>query len=433
MAYFHVMIWPQSTEQRRLRELYAINLSEGELRERIIEPYETGRSITWSGRTLPPGDVSQITITQTDHAVQYRQFGEYEAAKSGRDVTNDWITGAPAEAARAPHPSPNGASDPRRVMVVHGRNQRAREAMFTFLRSLSLVPIEWEQAVAETGMGSPHNLDAVRAAMDVAQAVVVILTAEDQAGLLPDLAADDDEVLLRGQPRQNVLLEAGFAMGIDQAKTILVELGPIRTATDVEGLNTVRLTNEPGRRSALRSRLKSAGCDVDDSGTDWTGAPAGGDFEACLVTWQAQYPLSAEASQQPADAASGLHGAIQRVIGELRYNRRLLERAASTGFYWDPRRRVLVAGEWAQEYKRLADEPRLQEPYRLAESAYHGIDQINHVVGERAAMEGGEQGRPIGLIKAYPSDNLDGVIAEVDRAIDALDSVLAEAKQDSAG
>jgi hypothetical protein len=34
-------------------------------------------------------------------------------------------------------------------------------------------------------------------------------------------------------------------MGIDQAKTILVELGPIRRATDVQGLNAVRLTNAP--------------------------------------------------------------------------------------------------------------------------------------------------------------------------------------------
>jgi predicted nucleotide-binding protein len=198
-------------------------------------------------------------------------------------------------------------------MVVHGRNHKAREAMFTFLRALGLAPIEWEQAVGETGMGSPHNLDAVRAAMDVAQAVVVISTAEDQAGLLPDLASDEDESLLRGQPRQNVLLEAGFAMGIDQAKTILVKLGPIRRATDVQGLNAVRLTNAPSTRSSLRSRLRSAGCEVDDSGTDWTTAPAGGDFEGCLVTWQAELPISTAAHQQPSNdrASRRLHSGHQ--------------------------------------------------------------------------------------------------------------------------
>jgi hypothetical protein len=300
--------------------------------------------------------------------------------------------------------------------------------MFTFLRALGLAPIEWEQAVAETGMGSPHNLDAVRAAMDVAQAVVVISTAEDQAGLLPDLASDDDEVLLRGQPRQNVLLEAGFAMGIDRAKTILVELGPIRTASDFEGLNAVRLTNSAATRGALRSRLKSAGCDVDDSGVDWTAAPAGGDFEACLVPWQPQLPLSAAADQQShGEESSGIYGAIQRVIGELKYNRNLLERAAGTGYYWDPRRRTLVAGEWAQEYRLLADEPRLQEAYRLTESAYQGLDEINHTVEERARAEsGGELGPPIGLIKVLQGDGLPNVLAAVDQAITSLDSVLRE-------
>ncbi len=60
--------------------------------------------------------------------------------------------------------------------------------------------------------------------MVIGQAVVVLLTAEDQAGLLPRLADEDhDDVLLRGQPRQNVILEAGMAMGIDPSRTLLVE------------------------------------------------------------------------------------------------------------------------------------------------------------------------------------------------------------------
>jgi predicted nucleotide-binding protein len=169
-------------------------------------------------------------------------------------------------------------------MVVHGRNLGARDAIFTFLRSLGLIPIEWEQAVAETGVASPHNFDAVRAAMDIAQAVVVVLTAEDRAGVIPELAGEDtDDIELRGQPRQNVILEAGLAMGVDRARTILVELGPIRRASDFEGLNAVRLTNNPAARGALRSRLITAGCSVEDSATDWTLPGAGGDFEAPVI------------------------------------------------------------------------------------------------------------------------------------------------------
>ena len=204
------------------------------------------------------------------------------------DVTNTWIKGQPA--ASSPQAIRAANKDPKRVMVVYGRNLDARDAVFTFLRSLKLSPIQWEEAIAETGMGSPHNLDAVEAAMDIAQAVVVILTPEDQAGLLPQLAGEPSEVLLEGQPRQNVTLEAGMAMGIDRARTILVEIGRIRRASDFEGLNALRLGNDPKRRGGFRTRLRTAGCELDDSGTDWLSSTAGGDFDECEIRWEPQSP-----------------------------------------------------------------------------------------------------------------------------------------------
>jgi hypothetical protein len=39
------------------------------------------------------------------------------------------------------------AKDTRKVFVVHGRNTNARNAMFEFLRSIDLAPIEWSEAV----------------------------------------------------------------------------------------------------------------------------------------------------------------------------------------------------------------------------------------------------------------------------------------------
>jgi hypothetical protein len=158
--------------------------------------------------------------------------------------------------------------------------------MFTFLRALGLSPIEWEHAIRESGAASPHNLDAVRAAMDIGQAVVVVLTAEDQAGLLPALANEDDDVEteLRGQPRQNVVLEAGLAMGVAPTRTILVEVGPIRRPSDFEGLNAVRINNSAEPRNALRSRLIGAGCTVDEDASDWMRPATGGDFEAAVVS-----------------------------------------------------------------------------------------------------------------------------------------------------
>lgn len=172
----------------------------------------------------------------------------------------------------------------RRVMVVHGRNEAARNAMFTFLRSLGLSPIEWEQAVGMTGRGTPYNLEAVKAAMSDARAVVVVLTAEDEATLLPSLESPAERVesSVRGQPRPNVLIEAGLAIGLSEQTTILVEIGPLRRASDFAGLNVVRLSNAHKGRHALRQRLTVAGCVVEDAG-DYLSPSTGGDFESCVV------------------------------------------------------------------------------------------------------------------------------------------------------
>jgi predicted nucleotide-binding protein len=263
--------------------MYPFNLVEEELQRRFLLPYEDGTPITWDGRTLPGGDIDRARVVRTDRPVTPGRFGDekFQVIDLAEDVTNDWILGPPGEAVRGDRSEePGDQRDARRVMVVYGRNDEIRRAMFTFLRSLGLLPIEWEEAVAETRLGAPHNFDAVRAAMDVAQAVVVILTAEDRAGLLPSLAGphDEEEVKLKGQPRQNVILEAGLAMGLDRSRTNLVEAGPIRHASDFDGLNAVRISNEPGRRQALLSRLKTAGCAVEDAGSDWMQAPSGGDF-----------------------------------------------------------------------------------------------------------------------------------------------------------
>jgi predicted nucleotide-binding protein len=176
--------------------------------------------------------------------------------------------------------------DARRVMVVHGRNAKAARAMRSFLESLGLFPIAWEDAIRETRSGSPHNLEAVRAAMSAAQAVIVMMTAEEEAALLAPLAFPGDpgnETQPGGQPRPNVFFEAGLALGIDPARTVLVELGVIRRASDLEGLNVVRLTNDPESRLALRERLRTAGCEIDDKANAWRNSRDGRDFEGCVV------------------------------------------------------------------------------------------------------------------------------------------------------
>jgi Predicted nucleotide-binding protein containing TIR-like domain len=168
------------------------------------------------------------------------------------------------------------------VFVVHGRNEAARQSIFAFLRAIGLNPIEWSKALAATGSASPYIGEVLDTAFDMAQAIVVLMTPDEMAYLLPDHASgrDDPETKPAPQARPNVLFEAGMAMGRDPKRTVLVELGTLRPFSDVAGRHAVRLNGTAEKRNDLAQRLKTAGCDVDTGGTDWLKE---GDFSAPKV------------------------------------------------------------------------------------------------------------------------------------------------------
>jgi hypothetical protein len=144
--------------------------------------------------------------------------------------------------------------------------------MFDFLRAIGLQPLEWSQAVAATGEGTPYVGRILDEAFSIAQAVVVLMTPDDEARLRKQFQKDHDEPYenqLTGQARPNVLFEAGMAMGRDERRTVVVQVGNLRPFSDVGGRHVVRLNNSGPKRQELADRLKTAGCIVDLSGTDW--------------------------------------------------------------------------------------------------------------------------------------------------------------------
>jgi predicted nucleotide-binding protein len=175
--------------------------------------------------------------------------------------------------------------DPRKVFVVYGRNKAANRAMFDFLRAINLHPLEWGEILAATGSGSPYTGDVLAKGFSMAKAVVVLLTPDDEARLLPQFhghAEKEYEKELITQPRPNVIFEAGMALGLHPNRTIIVELGELRPMSDTLGRHVIRMSNLAAGRQELTDRLRTAGCDVDTHGkTAWLDA---GDFENCVQT-----------------------------------------------------------------------------------------------------------------------------------------------------
>jgi len=174
-------------------------------------------------------------------------------------------------------------ADSRKVFVVHGRNEHVRKAMFSFLRSMGLDPIEWSEATSYTGKGTPYIGEILDHAFRIAKAVVVLITGDDIAKLSAQYMKEDDpsyERVFMPQARPNVLFEAGLAFGRQPDRTILVEFDANRPFSDISGLHVLKMDNDAKSRHELAMRLKTIGCDVKiDGKTDWL---TEGDFEEAI-------------------------------------------------------------------------------------------------------------------------------------------------------
>jgi len=159
------------------------------------------------------------------------------------------------------------------VFVVHGRNAKARTELFKFLRALGLQPIEWNKAIAMTGEPSPYVGTILDVAFREAAAIVVLFTPDDEARLRKPFRRPNEPVYeknLTTQARPNVLFEAGMAFGRNPKSTVLVQMGEVgRPFSDVAGRHIVHLNNSTSRRKELSTKLKNAGCQVDEEGNDW--------------------------------------------------------------------------------------------------------------------------------------------------------------------
>jgi predicted nucleotide-binding protein len=265
---YHVRV---STHSNRTEDEVRLDLTEAELEERFLRPYREGRPIVIGGRTVDPGDLARLRVNFTDETsaqllpiVQQERResrvmtaipNDWYIADRGHELTDELITGPPGSAlppaptATATDAVPAAGPDPRSV-VVHGRNRQARDAMITFLRALSLQPIEWNEAVRATGRPTPYVGEVLDAAFARAQIVVVLMTPDDEARLRDAFHEPGDpphETASTPQARPNVLFEAGMAMGRDENRVVLVEFGSLRPFSDIGGRHAVRSSKQSQR------------------------------------------------------------------------------------------------------------------------------------------------------------------------------------------
>ncbi len=163
-------------------------------------------------------------------------------------------------------------TDPRRIAVVHGRNTAARDGVYSFLRALGLDPLEWGDVLRLTGSAAPYVGAALETLFADVQAVVVVLTGDEEVRLRTDLQTEPADADLKLQARPNVLFEAGMAFGLHATRTLILQIGTHRDVSDLLGRHVVRFTGDSKSRNDVRSRLETAGCPVKAAGDLWLSA-----------------------------------------------------------------------------------------------------------------------------------------------------------------
>lgn len=167
-----------------------------------------------------------------------------------------------------------GSTKKQKVVFVAYRqhNNLAKSVMDRFLRAQSIEPRDIDDIRIRSG---PDTItDRLKQAYgEEAQAFLILLTPDNYSTILP-LWNEDRTGRQEIQPRQNVVLEAGMAIGLmmpsnEEHKVILVELvkpeqrGSFSGPSNWTGLHNFTLNSEDhnkGELGRLIKRLKDAGC-----------------------------------------------------------------------------------------------------------------------------------------------------------------------------
>ena len=217
-----------------------------------------------NGYTLPDGrDVDSLervdrapqAATSEAATVQTNLFDGFFTNNVSFEQTSQTL-GAPSEPATIQR-------EANKVFVVHGRDMRRVTVIRQYLLHLGLYMMTWSEAVDLTGESQPHTYDVVRAGIAGSAAVLVIFSPDDLARIKDEYSEPSDpDRVPHGQPRQNVLLEAGMAFAMSQQRTIFIKSAPTRDISDIAGFNWVKLNGEYDSRRDLKLRLTRAGAAV---------------------------------------------------------------------------------------------------------------------------------------------------------------------------
>lgn len=142
------------------------------------------------------------------------------------ETLNERLAEAGVLASSSQNTSRSNAHESRKVFLVHGRDDAAKNEVALFLRAIGLEPI----ILHLRPNGGRHLLTKFREELEGAGFAVILMMPEDEGGLA-------GTVDLRPRARQNVVFELGFFIGkLGPANVAALLKGDVEKPSDFDGI-----------------------------------------------------------------------------------------------------------------------------------------------------------------------------------------------------
>jgi hypothetical protein len=119
----------------------------------------------------------------------------------------------------------------RDIFIIHGHDQKALRSLTAFLEKLGLKPIVLER---EPHLGSETLIESLERLLPVSDFIVALLTPDDEGR---KMGSSDD---FKPRARQNVLIEAGYAIIQRRADSVIIALSDTEIPSDFDGIRRIQ-------------------------------------------------------------------------------------------------------------------------------------------------------------------------------------------------
>jgi predicted nucleotide-binding protein len=200
-------------------------------------------SMAGYGPSTSPREYQEGVKGKIEHSIALLQEAQRVLKEDLADAQHEVTTPSAPQVA--------GVSLSRRVFVVHGHDEGARETVARFLEKIGFEPVILHEQASQ----NRTVIEKIEAYHDVGFAVVL-------------LTPDDEGCVKGGQleprARQNVLLELGYFMGrLGRDKVCALKRGAVEIPSDFAGVVWVAMDAGNGWKQALGQELEAAGHEVD--------------------------------------------------------------------------------------------------------------------------------------------------------------------------